>query len=119
MIHRHTSPPSSGSNIIPIKKPAETCRLLLLASCLSYFSTLKLEAIYSSERSGSLRPTRCYSPKIMLFKIHRPSSSGVENKIQGNVKEEKLARNATRKKVSFFFSNIFDDAAINPDLTRY
>lgn len=55
-------------------KPAQTCSLLLLASCLVYF-TLKLEAIYSVKRSGSLRPTQCYSPKIVLFKMYRPSSS--------------------------------------------
>jgi hypothetical protein len=33
------------------------CRLFLLVYCVAYFSTLKMEAIYSSETSDPLRIT--------------------------------------------------------------
>jgi hypothetical protein len=58
------SPPSSGSKINQGKNHQEAskrertkqlnsaCRLLLPVSCLTYFSNLKMEAIYYSETSG-------------------------------------------------------------------
>jgi hypothetical protein len=53
MFRKNMSPLPSVSNSKLSKKPAEgrTLSLLLLVSCLSYASTLKLEAIYSSETS--------------------------------------------------------------------
>jgi hypothetical protein len=38
-------------------------RLLLLASCLTFSSSLKIETISFSEMWGSLRFTRCFNPE--------------------------------------------------------
>jgi hypothetical protein len=49
---------TSGSKIKPSRKNRSACRLYVLVSCLDNFSTLKKEAIRSSETWGSLRTTR-------------------------------------------------------------
>jgi hypothetical protein len=51
---RIISPPSSGWNSKPSKKPASSALyLLLLVSCYAYSSTLKMEVVCSSETSVS------------------------------------------------------------------
>jgi hypothetical protein len=44
-------------------RTGSACRLLLLVSCLAYSSTLKMEAIYSSETSGCLLSTSHNNPE--------------------------------------------------------
>jgi hypothetical protein len=44
--------------------------LLLLISCLAYSSTLKMEAICSSETSGCLQITRGYNPEDVIVCSH-------------------------------------------------
>jgi hypothetical protein len=39
------------------------CWLLLLVSCLAYISVMKMETLYSSERSVALQATYCYNPE--------------------------------------------------------
>jgi hypothetical protein len=61
------SPPSSGSKGEPSMKLADAgslaCLLILLVSCLVYNSTLKMEAIYSSEMLRTLLITQRYKPE--------------------------------------------------------
>jgi hypothetical protein len=47
--------------------PSSSCRTLLLVSCLTYISTLKLDAICSSETSAFLRTTQHYNPKARVL----------------------------------------------------
>jgi hypothetical protein len=63
MFRRNISPPSLESNSMPSKKPAETGSELLLVSCLTFSSTLMMEAKCTSETLGSLRTTRHYDPE--------------------------------------------------------
>jgi hypothetical protein len=62
MFRRNISSPSSRSKSKPIKQPRRACRLILLVSFLAYSSTLKMEVIFSSETSGSLRTIQHYNP---------------------------------------------------------
>jgi hypothetical protein len=69
--------PSSGSESKPITKPAGTdsaCHLLMLVSCLAYFSVLKMEVICSSEMSGSFQTIWHYSAED-----HAPHYHHLEN----------------------------------------
>lgn len=68
--------PSSGSRSKQSQKPAEAegqsrepC-LLLIASCLDYSSTLKLEVICFSETSGSVPTTRRSNPEDHTLHNH-------------------------------------------------
>jgi hypothetical protein len=47
----------------------QACHLLLLASSLAYFSTLKIEAIFSCETPDSLQTTRPYNPEDRILNI--------------------------------------------------
>jgi hypothetical protein len=61
----HVYPPFSGSKRKPNNKPTEEVKLrlilLLLASCLAYSLTLKMEAIYSSEALRCFQTTWHYN----------------------------------------------------------
>jgi hypothetical protein len=53
----------------PLKASIQPCRLLLLGTFLSYSSTLKMEAICSSETSVSLRTTCRYKTEHHTLNI--------------------------------------------------
>jgi hypothetical protein len=62
ILHSH-----GHENLKSSYKPNSVCRLLLLVSCLAYSSTLKIEAICSSETLACLRTTRHYNPEDRTF----------------------------------------------------
>jgi hypothetical protein len=71
----------------PRKRPLEATdkfisakHLLLLASCLAYSSTLKMEVIHSSETSGFLGTARNYNPEtVRLIDNELRENGGTES----------------------------------------
>jgi hypothetical protein len=64
---------------------ASACRLVLVVFCLSYSSTLKMEAIYSAKMLGGFRNTRCYNPEHLTLQSLL-NDSYQRQKINKNVK---------------------------------
>jgi hypothetical protein len=75
--------------IVSQVKTSSACYLTLV-SCLSYFSTLKMEAIFSSEASGSLRTTQLSNPEDRAFHSQR-----YENLKSSNMETVKYAHKTT------------------------